>query len=158
MAAFRIEPVRSAADLAEIARLFQAYVDWLGIDLTFQDFAAELAGLPGKYAPPAGELLLARGRGGEALGCVAVRPLGSEGVCEMKRLYVLPAARGLGLGRALVTAILETARRLGYREMRLDTLPTLLPALSLYREADFKEIPAYYETPLAEVMFLSKQL
>ena len=157
-AAVTIERVRSAADLALVARLFQAYVDWLSIDLAFQDFAAELATLPGKYAPPAGELLLARARDGAALGCVALRPFGTEGCCEMKRLYVLPAARGLGLGRALVTAILEEARRRGYREMRLDTLPTLLSALALYRQAGFAEIPAYYDTPIAQTVFLSRML
>ncbi len=153
-AAFHIVPVRTALELADVARLFEAYTAALGIDLSFQDFAVELASLPGKYAPPAGELLLARTPRGRPLGCVALRPLGEAGCCEMKRLYVSPDARGLGLGRALVTAILQEASRRGYREMRLDTLPTMGAALALYREAGFRPIPPYYDTPLAGTVFL----
>ena len=157
-AGFQLHPVRSAEALAATARLFEAYAASLGIDLSFQDFAAELATLPGKYAPPGGELLLARGAGGEPLGCVALRPLGTDGCCEMKRLYVSPQARGLGLGRALVEALLQEARRLGYRELRLDTLPTMASALRLYREAGFVPIPPYYDTPLAGTVFLGRRL
>src|ERR1700680_4856446 len=105
MSQFHLFQVRHAQEIAAAAILFREYVDWLGIDLGFQGFEAELASLPGKYAPPTGELLLACSPSGDALGCVAVRPLEGVAVCEMKRLYVRPAARGLGIGIALVTAI-----------------------------------------------------
>jgi len=106
---FRLAKVRSAQEIAAAAALFREYADWLGIDLSFQDFEAELASLPGKYAPPTGELMLAYAQDGDTLGCVAVRPLGANTVCEMKRLYVSPAARGLGIGSALVAAIIGAA-------------------------------------------------
>ncbi len=155
---FRIISVRSAADLEAAVRLFKAYAASLPIDLAYQDFQAELKAMPGKYAHPRGELLLARGAGGEPLGCVALRPIQPGGVCEMKRLYVTPAARGLGLGRALVSAILSEAARIGYREMRLDTLATMTGALSLYGQAGFTPIAPYYETPVPGTIFLAKSL
>ncbi|HEY2133118.1 MAG TPA: GNAT family N-acetyltransferase [Acetobacteraceae bacterium] len=155
---FTIEPVRSPADLAATVRLFNAYASSLGIDLAFQDFAAELAGMPGKYAPPAGELLLARDNQGEVLGCVGLRPIKPDGSCEMKRLYVAPRGRGLGLGRALIDAIIKEAVRIGYREMRLDTLPSMVKAIALYRKAGFQPIAPYYDTPLAGTMFLGRAL
>lgn len=155
---FRIAPARSADDLDAAARLFDAYASSLGIDLSFQDFSAELATLPGKYAPPAGELLLARDAGGEPLGCVGLRPMALDGRCEMKRLYVSPRGRGLGLGRALVEAVVGKAVRIGYREMRLDTLPAMAGALALYRKAGFVPIEPYYDTPLAGTIFLGRPL
>lgn len=154
----RIVPARSPADLAAVAELFAAYAASLPIDLAYQGFAAELAALPGKYAPPAGELLLARDAEGRPLGCVGLRPLPAGGLCEMKRLYVAPAGRGVGLGGALVEAILATAERAGYREMRLDTLRSLSGALDLYARFGFTEIPAYYDTPIAGTIFLARGL
>jgi GNAT superfamily N-acetyltransferase len=157
-AAFSIDPVRAAEDVAAAAHLFEAYQASLGIDLAYQDFAAELAGLPGKYTPPAGALLLARGADRTVLGCVALRPLTTEGRCEMKRLYVVPAGRGIGLGKALVNAIVGEARRIGYREMRLDTLPTMASALGLYRRAGFVPTEPYYDTPVEGTIFLALAL
>src|SRR5580704_11672777 len=112
MSQFRLAKVRRPQDIAEAAVLFREYADWLGIDLSFQDFETELASLPGKYAPPTGELMLAYAPAGDALGCVAVRPLEATAICEMKRLYVRPAARGLGIGAALVEAIIGCAEEL----------------------------------------------
>ncbi|MBX6745300.1 MAG: GNAT family N-acetyltransferase [Acetobacteraceae bacterium] len=155
---FRIGPARSAADLEATARLFEAYAASLGVDLAFQGFAAELASLPGSYAPPAGELLLARDPHGQPLGCVALRPMPFEGCCEMKRLYVSPPGRGLGLGRALVEAAIGEAVRIGYREMRLDTLPFMAEAIALYRKTGFVPVEPYYDTPLAGTIFLGRRL
>ena len=155
---FQIRPVRADEDLAATAELFQAYAAALPVDLAYQDFAAELATLPGKYAAPAGELLLARDAEGTALGCVALRPLPIEGACEMKRLYVAPRGRGRGLGRALVDAVLATAKRIGYREMRLDTLPSMAEAIPLYTKAGFVPIAPYYDTPVAGTLFLARSL
>jgi len=146
------------ADLADIRRLFRAYTDWLGIDLSYQGFEEELAGLPGKYAAPDGALFLARNRNGKGVGCIAMRPLDKVGICEMKRLYVAPEGRGLGIGKQLVEAIIQAAQKAGYNKMRLDTLPTMLGALKLYRNAGFKDIPAYYETPISETVFLELDL
>lgn len=155
-----ITPVRSPADLASAIALFTAYTNALGIDLAFQDFSTEMASMPGKYAPPRGELLLAKNSAAEAVGCVALRPLPAHGehVCEMKRLYVAPEGRGTGAGRALAVAVIEVAEARGYREVRLDTLSTMAPALKLYRGLGFIDIPAYYETPLKETRFLSLRL
>ena len=138
--------------------LFRAYATSLDVDLGYQDFDAELAGLPGKYAPPAGELLLARDPAGGALGCVALRPLDVPGACEMKRLYVAPAARGRGLGRGLVAAVLAAARAAGYAEIRLDTLPSMAEAATLYRRFGFEPISPYYPTPVAGTLFFARPL
>lgn len=156
--AFQIEPVRSRADLDAVGRLFGAYAAALGVDLAFQGFEGELAGLPGRYAPPAGALLLARCGEGRPAGCVALRPIAPEGCCEMKRLYVVPGARGHGLGRRLVEAVIRAAIAAGHREMRLDTLPSMRGAARLYEQAGFVPIAPYYETPLAGTLFLSRPL
>jgi GNAT superfamily N-acetyltransferase len=156
--AFAISTAESAADLAAAANLFQAYAQSLQIDLAYQDFSAELSSLPGKYAPPHGALLLARNSTGDALGCVALRPLAEDGCCEMKRLYVVPSGRGLGLGSALVETVIAEAARLGYAEMRLDTLPSMASAIALYESFGFAPIPAYYDTPIEGTVFLAKRI
>ena len=153
-----IRPVRSAEDLRATTTLFAAYAASLPIDLGYQDFAAELADLPGKYAPPGGELLLARGAGGATLGCVGLRAVAPEGCCEMKRLYVLPSARGLGLGRALTGAVIGEARRRGYLELRLDTLRTMSAAISLYERMGFRRIAPYYAPTPAGTVFMALEL
>jgi GNAT superfamily N-acetyltransferase len=151
-----IAPAVTADDLAAVRALFEAYADGLPIDLAYQDFAAELAGLPGKYAAPHGALLIARDAAGQALGCVALRPLGG-GVSEMKRLYVAPAARGTGLGSALMRAIIAAARRLGYRAIRLDTLTDMAAAQAMYAAAGFHPIAPYYDGAAAGTIFLELQ-
>jgi ribosomal protein S18 acetylase RimI-like enzyme len=158
MAQLNLIKVRHANETAVIAILFREYVDWLGIDLSFQGFEAELESLPGKYAPPTGELMLACAPDGSALGCVAARPLEGVAVCEMKRLYVRPAARRLGIGSALVAAIIRSAEELGYAEMKLDTLPTMPEALALYRRFGFVEIEPYYHNPVHGTVYLGKKL
>ena len=158
MTSYTILPAANPADLADAARLFRAYADSLPIDLGYQGFEDELAALPGKYAPPAGALLIARMTDGAAVGCVALRPIDGDGICEMKRLYVRPEARGGGLGGALIAAILREGRAAGYREMRLDTLPSMRAALAMYAQAGFEEIPAYYPTPVDGTIFLALRL
>ncbi|MEZ5971167.1 MAG: GNAT family N-acetyltransferase [Hyphomonadaceae bacterium] len=141
---------------ATITQLFRAYAQALPIDLGYQNFDDEFASLPGKYAPPPGAFLIARAAGA-ALGCVAMRPL-EPGVCEMKRLYVAQEGRGRGLGKQLALAIIEAARAAGCREMRLDTLASMREAQGLYRSPRFVEIGAYYETPVADTVFMSLTL
>lgn len=153
-----IGEVTTADDLRATARLFEAYARSLPVDLGYQDFASELASLPGKYAPPRGTLLLARGADGRALGCVGLRPLEAEGCCEMKRLYIDPQARGTGLGRALAEAVVERARALGYRQLRLDTLATMTSAIGLYRQMGFIDIAPYYAPTPPGTIFLALDL
>jgi len=149
-------PALSPEDVEEARMLFREYEASLGIDLCFQNFEAELAGLPGAYAPPSGRLLLARSAD-EIAGCVALRELDID-ACEMKRLYVRDAYRGVGLGRLLAEAILEEARRIGYRRMRLDTLPSMRRAIPLYRSLGFCDIAPYTSNPIEGALFLEKDL
>lgn len=145
------------AGIATIRTLFREYADSMGLDLEFQGFSAELAGLPGKYAPPAGCLLLAK-VGGEPAGCVALRPLG-DGVCEMKRLFVRPGHRGLKLGRTLAERVVQEARDLGYESIRLDTIGSRMgDAVALYRALGFREIPPYCDSPFPDALFLELRL
>ncbi|KAE8392296.1 putative GNAT family acetyltransferase [Aspergillus alliaceus] len=167
---FRITPARTADHIEAAKVLFKSYAEWLGIDLTFQGFASELQSLPGQYAAPQGELLLAYSAEDVPIGCVAVRPLKKSSSaerqdlsddgkhCEMKRLYVSPEARGTGLGKVLVNSIVQRARDLGYRELRLDTLPWMAGAIQLYKRVGFVEIAPYYETPLEGTLFLGLDL
>jgi ribosomal protein S18 acetylase RimI-like enzyme len=155
---FRIFAAKTASDIAAVTVLFKAYAASLPIDLAYQGFEEELAALPGKYAPSAGALLLARGSDGAPLGCVALRRIEPEGCCEMKRLYVTPQRRGLGLGCALVEAIVVEGERIGYREIRLDTLGTMTEALALYKDSGFEPIAPYYDTPIAGTVFLARRL
>ena len=144
--------------LEQVRQYFRNYAAWLGVDLSFQNFEQEMASLPGSYGEPQGRLFFAEFSGRPA-GCVGIRPVpDSEGTCEMKRLYVDPEARGKGVGRALALAAIKAARRIGYRRLLLDTLPSMRMAVKLYRELGFTEAPAYYQTPVEGTMFLSLNL
>ena len=154
--AFVIAEAKEAADLAACRELFREYQRSLGVDLAYQDFDRELATLPGKYASPRGRLLLAR-RGDLLLGCAALRPLDAR-ECEMKRLYVRPAARGTGLGRALAEALVAIALGQGYSRMRLDTLPAMRPAQGLYERLGFRDTGPYYDSPVAGTRFMALEL
>lgn len=151
-----IRPARFPDDLALVRQLFREYAESLEIDLAFQGFEAELAALPGKYAPPRGRVLLAF-RGEEALGCVALRPV-DDTTCEMKRLFVRPAARGEQLGRRLAQRICEEGRAAGYTRICLDTLATMTPALNLYRSLGFAPVAPYVFNPIADAVFLGRTL
>ncbi|KEQ72704.1 acetyltransferase [Aureobasidium namibiae CBS 147.97] len=156
---FLIQPATNPEDLADVASLFEAYAKSLNIDLSFQDFTTELSKLPGRYGPPSGTLLLARHKDtNKAIGCIGLRSLDTDGVCEIKRLYVAPAGRGSGLGKALVEQVIEEAKRIGYRFMRLDTLGSMREAQGLYERLGFVEIKAYYDTPIEGTVFLELDL
>ncbi len=151
-----LERVASGQPLVEGRTLFEEYAASLDVDLCFQGFSAELAGLPGDYAPPSGCLLLARVDSHPA-GCVAMRPL-EPGLCEMKRLYVRPGFRGAGVGRSLVEAVVDAARTAGHRSMRLDTLATMASAQTLYRSLGFRPIAPYRHNPVPGTTFLELTL
>lgn len=144
------------ADTEIVRQLFREYQDAIGVDLCFQGFAAELAGLPGPYAPPRGGLWLAQAEG-RAVGCIALREIDAQRA-EMKRLFVRPAGRGLGLGRRLVEVLVEEARRLGYRAVCLDTLPTMRTAQALYEELGFHDIPPYRANPVVGARYMALDL
>jgi ribosomal protein S18 acetylase RimI-like enzyme len=155
-----LHTARFPEQLEVVRSIFREYAQSLGIDLGFQQFDDELAGLPGKFAAPRGRVLLASNDAhddGGIVGCVAMRPIGDT-TCEMKRLYVRPAGRGLHVGRQLATQICATAREAGYRRMRLDTLPSMHAALRLYASLGFEPIDTYVFNPIPGAIFLGCDL
>ncbi len=154
----RIETATTEEDFALARTLFLEYAAGLGIDLCFQGFDDELGRMAEMYGPPGGRLLLARDEeGGEAAGCVGLRPL-DEATGEMKRMYVRPAYRGRGVGQVLATAVLDAAREMGYVRVRLDTLPSMREAQTLYHSLGFIEIAPYRENPVPGARYLEAAL
>ncbi|MET0534341.1 MAG: GNAT family N-acetyltransferase [Steroidobacter sp.] len=144
-------------EIAVVRVLMREYQRMLGIDLCFQGFEAELDALPGAYAPPSGRLLLATDEHGTPLGCIALQRV-NDARAEMKRLYVPPRARGLGVGRELVVRILDEARAIGYAEVVLDTLPIMVEAQRLYEQLGFRDIEPYRLNPIAGARYLGRTL
>ena len=137
--------------------IFREYEKWLGLDLCFQGFEEEMRTLPAKYAPPDGRLILTY-KDGELAGGIALRKIG-DGICEMKRLFLRENARGSGIGHLLIEKIIEEARIIGYKKMRLDTFPPKMgKAVKLYESHGFYEIPPYYENPYDGVLYMEKIL
>jgi len=151
-----IDEARTARDVEEIRKLFVEYAKTLDFSLCFQGFDEELAALPGAYGPPMGRLLLAR-TGDHVIGGVGLRPIG-DGICEMKRLYIRPGHRALKAGRGLAETVIDAARSLGYRAMRLDTMPSMEAAQALYRSLGFREIAPYYPNPHDELRYFELDL
>ena len=152
----------SSEQIDQARELFLEYARSLGFSLCFQNFDKELADLPGDYAPPQGRLLLAEYEG-QLAGCAALRTLkaesGEDGTCEMKRLYIRPQFRGKGLGLALANRIIEEARAIGYRRMRLDTVePIMKDAVAMYRKLGFQQIAPYCENPIAGALYMELKL
>lgn len=156
--AIDIAPARLPEDIATVRALFAEYIEQVGVDLSFQAVDAELANLPGKYAPPHGVVLLARDSAGGALGCVALRPWSPPDVCEIKRLYVRPAARGRALGRRLAEAVIAWAIQAGYVRMLLDTLASMQAARQLYAQLGFQPVAPYYDNPLPGTAYMALEL
>jgi putative acetyltransferase len=142
----------TAADVAHVRTLFEEYAAWLDVDLCFQDFAGELASLPGAYAPPRGRLYLA-GPDDAPRGCIALRPF-DDNTGEVKRLYVRPSARGSGTGAALARRIVDDARVIGYRALVLDTFEWMNDARRLYERLGFMRCSPYYHNPLPGAVYM----
>jgi ribosomal protein S18 acetylase RimI-like enzyme len=146
----------SSADFAVGKQLFLKYAQSLDFDLCFQNFEQELADIQVQYGAPNGCLLLVKNEQ-EAVGCAGVRRWQGD-IAELKRMYLKPQTRGLGLGKKLLESALENARSLGYRSIRLDTLPSMAVAIALYREFGFTDIPPYRDNPFKGTIYLEKQL
>ena len=153
---FGVAEALDGESVAACRALFVEYQQGLGVSLCFQGFDEELKTLPGNYSRPRGRLLLAR-IVGEPAGCVALRPLG-ETDAEIKRLYIRPQYRGMGLGRVLAECVIDEARALGYRTVKLDTLPGMAQAQHLYRELGFVDCAPYNDNPVSGVRFMSLDL
>ena len=148
--------LESVQHLDHIRSLFVEYAESLEFDLDFQNFKDELARLPGEYAPPEGCLVIAFYRG-EPAGCVGLRKL-EKNICEMKRLYVRPKYRAMGIGKILAESIIQEAGVRGYKRMRLDTVPSMKEARRLYLSMGFKKIDPYCYNPIQGATYLEKKL
>jgi ribosomal protein S18 acetylase RimI-like enzyme len=154
---FQILPAESASQIESVRELFLEYAQSLSFNLCFQSFEQELAGLPGDYAPPGGRLLLLM-RDGAAAGCIALHRLDAD-TCEMKRLYVRPQFRGVGLGKYLAERVIADARAAGYKKLRLDTVePVMRTAVRIYRNLGFREIAPYRANPIEGALYMELQL
>jgi GNAT superfamily N-acetyltransferase len=151
-----ITRVEQGLHLDDLKDLFLEYARSLDFDLDFQNFKEELAQLPGEYAPPDGSLFIAF-YGNEPIGCVGLRKL-EKNICEMKRLYVRPSYRAMGVGRGLADSIIQEARNLGYERMRLDTVPAMKRARALYYALGFKKIQPYCYNPIEGAVFMEKKI
>jgi len=156
MSVLTIIHAESSEFIPQVKALFSEYADSLDFGLCFQDFDHELEELPGEYARPDGAILLAL-FGGEIAGCVAIRPI-EEGICELKRLYVKPLYRCKGIGRRLTEEIIEEARQAGYSAIRLDTVPSMIAANTLYASLGFNEIEPYRHNPIDGALYLELTL
>jgi ribosomal protein S18 acetylase RimI-like enzyme len=152
----KLAQAETPEQIQEVRRLLREYEASLDVSLCFQGFEKELAELPGEYTPPGGRLLLAL-EAGQAVGCVGLRRLDDE-ACEMKRLYLRPGFRGGGTGRWLALAIIDEARKIGYKKMRLDTLPSMREAIALYESLGFKRIEPYCHNPVPGAVFMELRL
>lgn len=157
MRAIKVYQAETETDVDVARAIFREYEAWLGLDLCFQGFEDELKDLPGKYSPPRGRLCLASD-GDTIAGCIALRPLESK-VCEMKRLFVREKFRGMQIGKLLIERLIEDARKIGYKSMRLDTFPPKMgKAVRLYESYGFREIAPYYDNPNEGVLFMELDL
>jgi len=147
---------RSAKHFQDTKFIFSEYQNFIGIDLSFQDFQTELAEIPGNYAAPRGAIILAY-ENDVCIGCVALRPI-SDTICEMKRLFVKPEFQGKGIGKELTGRIVKKAKEIGYLKMRLDTLDTMESAMHLYRQIGFNEITPYYHNPIKNARYFECDL
>jgi len=149
----KIIQAETAENIAQTRKLFREYEMWLGLDLCFQNFEAELKNLPGEYAAPTGRLFLILVNE-KIAGCGALRKIDDE-TGEMKRLYVREDFRGSGLGKMLIERLIKEAGKIGYKKMRLDTLPDKMPqAVKIYESYGFQKIKPYYENPHSETLFM----
>jgi len=154
---YEILPANNAELLTEVQRLFLEYEKWLNVDLCFQGFEEEVNSLPGKYSPPDGRLYIAKDNS-SYIGCIALRKI-EDGICEMKRLYLTEAARGKGIGYKMIELIIQDAKDIGYKVMRLDTIKEKMPkAVSLYKSFGFKETKPYYHNPNPHTLFMELDL
>ena len=146
----------SLEELEEVREIFIEYADFLQVDLCFQDFEKELQTLHEVYYPPLGCIILGKDNN-QVMGCVALKPIG-EGICEMKRLYVKPAARGKSLGKQLVEELINFAKKSGYKTMKLDTISSLKEAIKLYQSKGFVKTEPYVYNPLSDVLYFELTL
>lgn len=161
ISAIKINRVRSVKDIQSAREIFIDYANWLardhGIDLAFQNIDDELEQLPGKYSPPGGEILLASNDVNCVIGVIAVRPY-EDSICEIKRLFVLPHARGHSLGKRLISQIINIAIDANYKRAILDTAAFMHAAQNLYEQFGFTDIPAYYNNPVPGMRFMGVDL